>query len=287
MSSYKRSGQPLRLNANEVTKAIRAGEMLDQLMGSRGGTSGRMPQALMARVKNSGSADIPAWGLCRWFGNPVQPATIGGTVPELVLRTVTDTTRPIGVAVNQIKAAASPNPAEIGQVQIMGVCWARCRGPIAANDGLVPDDDFFGISGSGSNVKALASVSGESEAIIPVLIGGGGADTTEYVRVYTLAIRGNASAGTIDWSVLLGEASDTGTWNFDDDDVDIKTSLTAFDAAVLTGGGDLRWNVIKIKFSDPDVTLRVTGQALTRETNGIEPKVELSSCYEPSAWWLE
>lgn len=194
MSSYKRSGQPLRLNANEMTKAIRAGEMLDQLMGRQGGTSGSMPRSLMARVKNAGSADIPAWGLCRWFGDPVQPATIGGTVPELVLRTVTDTTRPIGVAVNQIKAAASPNPAEIGQVQIMGVCWARCRGPISANDPLMPDSSFRGVKDTvgGSNVKALAGVAGSTDAIIPVLIGGGGGCS----KKYQLFVFGNPLSGS-------------------------------------------------------------------------------------------
>lgn len=105
--------------------------------------------------------------------------------------------------------------------------------------------------------------------------------------VWTLAIRGNASAGTIDWEVELDTASDSGTWNFDDDHLDVKSSLLAFDASVYTKGGDLRWNVIKIKFSSPNVRLRIVGQTLTREANGIEPKAELASCYEPLVGWAD
>lgn len=284
MSSYKRSGQPLRLNANEVTKAIRAGEMLDQLMGSRGGASGRMPQSLMARVKNAGSADIPAWGLCRWFGDPVQPATIGGTVPELVLRTVTDTTRPICVAVNQIKAAASPNPAEIGQVQIMGVCWARCRGPIAANDPLMPDSSFRGVKDTvgNSNVKALAAVSSGTDAIIPVLIGGGSSSTcsTKW-QIFSLW---GATAGTI--TLYVGVENSSGTLvheyivlNWDDDAAEVRTAFAGHSELALsdvTVFGGMPQSTVTLPAGSTIDTVLITHTLTSNKL--VLPAVMVSSC---------
>lgn len=123
-------------------------------------------------------------------------------------------------------------------------------------------------------------------AMLPI---GGSSPVVDGVNaiIWTLAIRGNASAGTIDWEVELDTASDSGTWNFDDDHLDVKSSLLAFDASVYTKGGDLRWNVIKIKFSSPNARLRIVGQTLTRETYGIEPKAELASCYEPLVGWAD
>jgi hypothetical protein len=111
---------------------------------------------------------------------------------------------------------------------------------------------------------------------------GGGGDT---VRVYTLAIRGNASAGTISWSAVDGGSPTTGTFSFDDDDADVITALTSFDSGVQAEGGTLKYNAIKIKFTDSTQRLRITSSSLTRDTNGVTPVPELSYCDEPASWW--
>lgn len=103
--------------------------------------------------------------------------------------------------------------------------------------------------------------------------------------VYTLAVRGSASAGTITIVATKPGTTSTITVNYDDDETDVATSLTSFDASVATRGGDLRWNAIKIHLSNSAWTLRITAVSLTRETNGVVPKAELSYCPEPSAWW--
>lgn len=108
--------------------------------------------------------------------------------------------------------------------------------------------------------------------------------STGGVKVYTLAIRGNADGGSIDFSAT-GTTTVTGSINFDDDENDVKTAIIGADASVLTNGAILRWNVIKIKFSDPSYSIRITANNLTRETNGISPTPELSYCFEPLAGW--
>jgi hypothetical protein len=103
--------------------------------------------------------------------------------------------------------------------------------------------------------------------------------------VYTLAIRGSASAGTITIVATKPGTTATITVNYDDDETDVATSLAGFDASVQTRGGDLRWNAIKIHLSNAEWNLRITAVSLTRETNGVVPKAELSYCPEPSNWW--
>lgn len=131
-------------------------------------------------------------------------------------------------------------------------------------------------------------------AMLP--IGGGPAQAAsgEFVKIYTLAIRGTADGGTIDWegrkTAIVDDVptvvTETGTWDFDSDESDIQTSLVGFDSGVLVIGGDIRWNVCKIKLSDPTASIRITATSMTREEHGITPQAELSWCYEnENAWW--
>jgi hypothetical protein len=133
----------------------------------------------------------------------------------------------------------------------------------------------------GGYAQSGALTPDELAALTAAGSGGGG----DMVRVYTLAIRGNASAGTIAWSATDGGSPTTGTFNFDDDDADVITALTSFDSGVQAEGGKLRYNAIKIKFTDSTQRLRITSSSLTRETYGVEPLPELSYCDEPASWW--
>lgn len=204
MSSMKRPGQPLRLKASEITKAIRAGELLDQLPAGGGPATGNVP-ALKISIRNGHATDLPAYGFTRWFGDPLEAATYGGRVPDLVLRTSTTTTHSIGVVRESIKATSG-----IGSIQVMGVCWARCRGPITANDALMPDSSWRGIkdTSGNSNIKALAAVAGSTDAIIPVLIGGGGGASC--AKKFQLFVFWNPASGSFSFPFLAKEKDGDG-----------------------------------------------------------------------------
>ena len=112
--------------------------------------------------------------------------------------------------------------------------------------------------------------------------------TPSGTRVYTLAIRGTADGGTISWEakkiVIVDDepttVTETGTWDFDADETDIQSSLVSFDSGVLVTGGDIRWNICKIRFYDTTARLKITATSLTREEHGITPQAELSWCGE-------
>lgn len=170
-------GQPLRLKANEVTQALRAGEQFDALrLGTGVHVGPPLRVSLFVTVKHAGTASLPAYGLTRWAGPAMEPAAVGGDVPDLVLRTTEDTDAQCGVVVDEILAADAeadpPRPAGIGVVAISGVAWCRARGPIEAGDYLEPDDEYYAvrdISGD-SSCQALQAVGYAQEAIVPVLL---------------------------------------------------------------------------------------------------------------------
>ena len=130
---------------------------------------------------------------------------------------------------------------------------------------------------------------GFSDALTPTelaaLTASGTGGSGEFVKVYTLAVRGNASAGTISWSAVDGGSPTTGTFAYDDDETDIYTDLVAFDAGVQVRGGTLLYNAVKIKFSDSTPRLSISSTSLTRADYGVLPTAELSYCHEPASWW--
>lgn len=115
--------------------------------------------------------------------------------------------------------------------------------------------------------------------------GSGGGGSGDSVRVYTLAIRGNADSGTIPWAFADGATTGTGTFNYDDEAADVVSALSSLDSGVQAVGGELRFNVIKIKFSDSTQRLSITGNSLVRESYGVTPVPELAYCDEPVGWW--
>lgn len=137
--------------------------------------------------------------------------------------------------------------------------------------------------------ESQLGTTGFSDALTPAdlaaFVNAGGGGSSSYVKVYTLAIRGNAASGTI---TLTGSGGITGsvTIDYNDTGTDIQTALAAIDSGVVClATGDLRWNPAKIKLSDPDYILNVTADTLARETNGVDPIPELPYCPEPASWW--
>lgn len=134
---------------------------------------------------------------------------------------------------------------------------------------------------TGGPAQSSALTPTDLEALTAAGSGGSG----DSVAVYTLAIRGNVTSGTISWSAQDGGTTVTGTFNFDDEGADIVTALTSFDSGVQARGGELRYNTIKIKFSDSTQRLKITSYSLVRDDYGIKPVPELSYCSEPASWW--
>lgn len=200
-------GQFIRPSARKMTQAYRAGALFDELYLARDGRPlGGNLSTLTVPVVNEGDSDVPAFGLLRWFGDPLKAAEIDGEVPQLILRSSTDSDAAIGVAPQQILAADSaadpPRLAQIGPLQILGVCWARCRGEITAGDSLAPDEEFYGVTTEGSsNVTALADVPAYEEAIIPVLIGSPGETVCE--GGWYFSAEGMPAGGTSEWEVTV------------------------------------------------------------------------------------
>lgn len=249
-------------------------------------------------VRNDTESDLDQYSMVRWTGPPVTAAVVGGRVPLLQFKTTDydDSEKPIGVTLQKMRQSSEGSPAGSGRVACLGVCWARCRGPIDADDLLIPDASYQGIkdTAGGSNVRALETIVGATDAIIPVLIGAGGASVSvAFKRIYTLAIRGTADSGTISWeakkTVIVDDeptiVTETGDWDFDADETDIKSSLIGLDPGVLVSGGDIRWNVCKINFYDTTARLKITSTDLTREEHGITPQAELSWCAENENTW--
>lgn len=133
-----------------------------------------------------------------------------------------------------------------------------------ASDGTLTPEELEALTGAGS---------------------GGGAATRP---VYHLAVRGAATAGTISWTASIRGVSGstaTGTINHDDDETDIASTLSGFDADVQCEGGSLLWNAVRICFSDPDMLFHATDHDLEREEYSPQPKVEVVRCEEPESRW--
>ncbi len=232
-------GSPLRLKASEATKAIRAGELFDQLW-TRSGVSigGNALPAITLPIANVNDIAIPAFGMVRWGGAAAQPATVGGAVPELILRTKTNVEdrEPIGIVRDEIvtTSAGSSLPVQIGRIQIAGVAWARVLGPIFYFDRLAPNADYIGIkTNSPSNIEALSQVIGSVEAIIPVRI----MNSLSCTKRYKLIIEGNPDGGSMSVIARDGSGTTVGTitvaWN---------AAAAAVEGALETATG-LSWSV--------------------------------------------
>ncbi len=176
---------------------------------------------------------------------------------------------------------------------IGGVVPCRVTGP--GTHAIALDGDMSTLDSGDSGAELIWSEAGSAERFGVVRLGGGGTSPPggTFVKVYTLAIRGTAATGTISWEArkiedVMGTptlVTDSGTWDSDYDGDDILASLVSFDSGVLVIGGDIRWNVVKIKFADPTASLFITATSLTRETHGITPQAEMSWCYENEDAW--
>lgn len=236
-------------------------------------------------VRNDLDADLDQFSMIRWNGPAIAAAVINGRIPKLQLKTESYSTpsNPIGVTLQKIRKASGGSAAGSGRVACMGVCWARCRGPIAADDALKPDSSYRGIKDESgeSNVKALAAVSGSTDAIIPVLIGGGGGTSATGTKVHTLSVRGNVNAGTITWMAMRGLTElATGTWAWNATKEAVRTSLLSLDAGTQTRDGRLPYTAVRIWIPDSTISLSISEFDLTREENGVTPVPELSACYQ-------
>lgn len=170
-----------------------------------------------------------------------------------------------------------------------------CRVTGSGTHAIALDGDMSTLDSGDSGAELIWSEAGSAERFGVVRLGGGGTSPPggTFVKVYTLAIRGTAATGTISWEArkiedVMGTptlVTDSGTWDSDYDGDDILASLVSFDSGVLVIGGDIRWNVVKIKFADPTASLFITATSLTRETHGITPQAEMSWCYENEDAW--
>lgn len=229
-------GSPLRLKASEATKAIRAGELFDQLW-TRSGISpgGRLNSALPILIKNDHSSNLPAYALTRWQGPAMEAATYGGVVPDLILKTASHTTtHPIGVVRDQILAAdaGTSTPAGIGMVQVGGIAWALVLGPITSGDRIAPNAAHKGVRATlPSNIEALDTVGSGTTAIIPVRV----LSELSCTRQYNVKLWWAPDGGSASFALTYNAITETITINWDDSPTDLKAAVDAHAQFVAQG----------------------------------------------------
>lgn len=117
---------------------------------------------------------------------------------------------------------------------------------------------------------------------LELLTGAGSGGGGDVVKVYSLCVRGHADGGTVSVTIV-GGSTYTIDWNASESS--ILTTLSAADAGVQVQGGNLKYNVIKIRFSTDATILYVSNDSLTRAEYGVAPKPECSACFEPARYW--
>lgn len=190
-------GDELSLGARQLNMWTRGAQLAHQALGGVPQDIATGPPAVLSvLLRNDHDDPLLAYALTRWSGEPLTPAEIGASLPMLVLRTSTVDIDPIGVTSQHIAVDG------IGLLHTLGVCWARCRGEIAAGDSLAPDEEFYGVlSEAATNVTALADVPMYEDAIIPVLIGSPGEAVCE--AAWYFSAEGLPAGGTSTWEVTV------------------------------------------------------------------------------------